>query len=47
MGKQDDEVKENSSMSVLSLYVNNVSVDDLWSLNTLALLGPAKKQSKS
>ncbi|XP_055928633.1 uncharacterized protein LOC129959765 [Argiope bruennichi] len=46
MGKLENEVKNDSYMTVLSLHVNNKSISDLWSLDTLGILDPANKQSQ-
>ncbi|GIY83881.1 hypothetical protein CDAR_224041 [Caerostris darwini] len=46
MGKLENEVKNDSYMTVLSLHVNNKSISDLWSLDTLGILDTADKQSQ-
>ncbi|KAF8776765.1 hypothetical protein HNY73_013712 [Argiope bruennichi] len=46
MGKSENEVKNDSYMTVLSLHVNNKSISDLWSLDTLGILDSADKQGK-
>ncbi|GIX78897.1 reverse transcriptase [Caerostris darwini] len=44
--KLENEVKNDSYMTVLSLHVNNKSISDLWSLDTLGILDTADKQSQ-
>ncbi|GFS69449.1 integrase catalytic domain-containing protein [Nephila pilipes] len=39
--------KNDSYMTVLSLHVNNRSISDLWSLDTMGILDPADKQSQT
>lgn len=47
MGKLDNEMKNDSYLTVLSLHVNNTSISDQWSLDTLGILDPVEKQSQA
>jgi hypothetical protein len=45
MGKVND-YESDSSLLVLSLYVNEAKITDLWNLDTLGITDPVEKQSK-